>query len=255
MAIQVQFKRGTQSQNNNFTGAAGEISVNTDTNSLRVHNGIATGGFELARADLSNTTGQAPYAVSAGIATYSGRSGISTYASTAGIATYATSSGVSTTLTATSSVNTTGIITASKFVGDGSGLTNITGGGASSRTVVSGVTTALVVNGIGNTEISGFKTYGLLKVGVSSAAWVRLYTDSTSRSNDASRSIEVDPTTGSGVIAEVATAGIATVKMTPFIVGFNDDNPVTNTIYVSVKNLTGITTSILVNLTILKMEE
>jgi len=84
---------------------------------------------------------------------------------------------------------------------------------------------------------------------------VRLYTDSTSRSNDASRSIEVDPITGSGVIAEVATAGIATVKMTPFIVGFNDDDPVTTTIYVAVKNLTGITTSISVNLTILKMEE
>jgi hypothetical protein len=116
------------------------------------------------------------------------------------------------------------ILQAAAFVGDGSGLTNVSGGGgASSRTVVSGITTALVVNGIGNTEISGFKTYGVLKVGVSSAAWVRLYTDSTSRSNDASRSIEVDPITGSGVIAEVATAGIATVKMTPFIVGFNDD--------------------------------
>lgn len=151
----------------------------------------------------------------------------------------------------------TGIVSAAIFYGDGSGLTNITGGGggASSRTIVSGVTTALLVNGIGNTEISGFKTYGLLKVGVSSASWVRLYTDSISRSNDASRSIEVDPTTGSGVIGEVATAGIATVKMTPFIVGFNDDNPVANTIYIAVKNLTGITTSISVNLTILKMEE
>jgi len=153
-------------------------------------------------------------------------------------------------------INTASTITAAAFVGDGSGLTNVSGGGgASSRTIVSGITTALVVNGIGNTEIAGFKTYGVLKVGVSSAAWVRLYTDSTSRSNDASRSIEVDPITGSGVIAEVATAGIATVKMTPFIVGFNDDDPVTTTIYVAVKNLTGITTSISVNLTILKMEE
>jgi hypothetical protein len=153
-------------------------------------------------------------------------------------------------------INTASTITAAAFIGDGSGLTNVSGaGGASSRTTVSGITTVLVVNGIGNTEISGFKTYGLLKVGVSSASWVRLYTDSVSRSNDASRSIEVDPITGSGVIAEVATSGISTVKMTPFIIGFNDDNPVTNTIYVSVKNLSGISTSISVNLTILKMEE
>ena len=54
MPTQVQFRRGNEGQNNNFKGAAGEISINTDTNSIRVHNGITTGGFELARDDLSN---------------------------------------------------------------------------------------------------------------------------------------------------------------------------------------------------------
>lgn len=52
----VQFRRGTQTQNNNFLGSSGELSVNTTANSLRVHDGSTTGGFELARADLSNVT-------------------------------------------------------------------------------------------------------------------------------------------------------------------------------------------------------
>ena len=54
MPTQVQFRRGTVAQNNSFTGAAGEISVNTDIDTLRVHDGSTAGGFELAKADLSN---------------------------------------------------------------------------------------------------------------------------------------------------------------------------------------------------------
>jgi len=57
----VQFRRGTQTQNNNFLGSDGELSVNTTAKSLRVHDGTQTGGYELARADLSNiTTGILP---------------------------------------------------------------------------------------------------------------------------------------------------------------------------------------------------
>lgn len=52
----VQFRRGTQTQNNNFLGSEGELSINTTTNSLRVHDGVQTGGYELARTDLSNVT-------------------------------------------------------------------------------------------------------------------------------------------------------------------------------------------------------
>lgn len=54
MATQVQFRRGTTAQNNSFTGAVGEISINTDTDSIRVHDGSTAGGFELARSNLSN---------------------------------------------------------------------------------------------------------------------------------------------------------------------------------------------------------
>jgi hypothetical protein len=49
MPTQVQFRRGTTAQNNNFTGAIGEISVNTSNNTIRVHDGATAGGFELAK--------------------------------------------------------------------------------------------------------------------------------------------------------------------------------------------------------------
>lgn len=45
MAKQVQFRRGNTSANDAFTGAQGEITVNTDDYSLRVHDGETQGGF------------------------------------------------------------------------------------------------------------------------------------------------------------------------------------------------------------------
>ena len=59
MPTVVQFRRGTTAQNNSFTGAAGEISVDTSLGTIRVHNGVA-GGNTLASIDavqtLSNKT-------------------------------------------------------------------------------------------------------------------------------------------------------------------------------------------------------
>ena len=145
-----------------------------------------------------------------------------------------------------------GIVTATSFVGDGSGLTNLP---TPSRTTVTGITPVISSGGIGNTDISGFKTYLLLKVGISTAAWIRIYTDSDSRSNDASRPINIDPTSGSGIVAEFVSVGATTIKTGPSLIGYNDDDPEENIIYMSVNNLSGISTSIEVNLTILKMEE
>jgi hypothetical protein len=59
MPTVVQFRRGTTAQNNAFTGAAGEISVDTTLGTIRVHNGTV-GGNILASIDavqtLSNKT-------------------------------------------------------------------------------------------------------------------------------------------------------------------------------------------------------
>jgi len=57
MPKQVQFRRGTTTQNNVFTGAQGELSVSTTDYHLRVHDGSTQGGKSLLLADLTNVTG------------------------------------------------------------------------------------------------------------------------------------------------------------------------------------------------------
>ena len=54
MTKQVQRRRGTATQHTSFTGAEGELSVNTTNKSVHVHDGSTAGGIELARKDGSN---------------------------------------------------------------------------------------------------------------------------------------------------------------------------------------------------------
>lgn len=45
MATQVQLRRGTTAQHSTFTGAAGEVTVDTDAKTIVVHDGSTAGGF------------------------------------------------------------------------------------------------------------------------------------------------------------------------------------------------------------------
>jgi len=147
---------------------------------------------------------------------------------------------------ASSDITSTGVVTATSF--DGSNVLK-------SRTTVTGSTPSIANNGIGNTDISGFKSYGLIQVGLSTAGWLRIYTDNAARANDVNRSVGEDPTPGDGVIADIVTTGLSTTKnITPFTLGGNLDNPVSDKIYVAVTNQSGTTQAISVNLTILKLE-
>ena len=129
-------------------------------------------------------------------------------------------------------------------------------GGGSSRGVVSGTTSSLAQNAIGNITITGHKSYVLMNVGLSTAGWFRLYTDSASRTSDASRSVGEDPTPGSGVIAEVVTTGLSTsIKVSPFVPGGNMDSTPSTNMYVAIKNLSSTSQAITANLTILKLED
>lgn len=50
MAYSVQFRRGTTIEHASFAGEAGEVTVNTETNKLVVHDGSTMGGHEVDAA-------------------------------------------------------------------------------------------------------------------------------------------------------------------------------------------------------------
>lgn len=55
----LQIRRGTTADNDNFTGMPGEITMDTDNKTLRVHDGETLGGFALMRADnAANSSGK-----------------------------------------------------------------------------------------------------------------------------------------------------------------------------------------------------
>jgi hypothetical protein len=55
MPTVLQFRRGTTAQNNSFTGSAGELSIDTDLEIIRVHDGSQPGGFPLVGANSTQT--------------------------------------------------------------------------------------------------------------------------------------------------------------------------------------------------------
>ena len=138
---------------------------------------------------------------------------------------------------------------ATNFYGDGSGLTNVTSGAA--RTTVS-ATNSIAANGIANISMTTPKTYALLSIETSHAAWVTLYSDTGSRTADSSRNETTDPVAGSGVLAEVITSGSTTQLITPASVCFNSAGA--NTTYLKIVNKSGSTANVQVTLTYVSME-
>jgi hypothetical protein len=55
MATQVQFRRGTTTETSSFTGALGEVTVDTTKDTCVVHDGTTAGGFPLLRQDGVNS--------------------------------------------------------------------------------------------------------------------------------------------------------------------------------------------------------
>ena len=138
---------------------------------------------------------------------------------------------------------------ATNFYGDGSGLTNVTSGAA--RTTVS-ATNSIAANGIANISMTTPKTYALLSIETTHAAWVTLYSDTRSRTADSSRNETTDPVAGSGVLAEVITSGSTTQLITPASVCFNSAGA--NTTYLKIVNKSGSTANVQVILTYVSME-
>ena len=139
---------------------------------------------------------------------------------------------------------------------DGNGVLTATGGSSvPSIQDLSGTTAALAADGTSELNITGYKAYSLFKITTDAEAWVRVYVDDASRDADSTRSEGEDPTPGSGVISEVRTSGAQSILISPGIMGFNNDSPRTDTIYLAVTNRSGAATTITVTLTALQIGE
>ena len=135
----------------------------------------------------------------------------------------------------------------------------VASGASATRTTVAITTGALAANATENDSITVSKTFQLLTVQVSSYARVRLYSTAAARAADASRNVGalVPAGTMNGVIADIAmtpTIGITTWMMSPAAIGFNDDSPATQTIYMAITNLLSNPSTITVTLTYLPLE-
>lgn len=134
---------------------------------------------------------------------------------------------------------------------NGAGSVTWTSAGLQSRTTAQ-VTNSLANEAIANSSITTPKTYGLMKITTSHAAWVTLYSDTASRTADASRAINADPLPGSGVLAEVITTGSQTQLITPGAICFNSAG--TGTTYAKIVNKSGTTSNVTVTLTYVTLE-
>ena len=205
-----------------ITTLTGALDVNS-TSDFANNVTISSGSLNVGTSATISATGNAAFA---GIVTANG--GIS--------------------VAANGGISVAGVTTSATFsaTGTNSGL-------MTSRYEFTGTTAAINNNGIGNTEFSGYKSYALIKVGLSTAGWLRLYTDDASRSSDSTRSVGEDPTAGSGVIAEAAvSAGSTTLNFTPYALGGNAGSA--TTVFAAITNQSGVTTTFNYSITLLQLE-
>ena len=120
------------------------------------------------------------------------------------------------------------------------------------RKTISYTATGIQDNVDTNISITTPKTYALLKIETSHAVWATLYSDTTSRTNDSTRSENTDPVPGSGVLAEIVTTGAATQLITPGTVCFNSGG--SNITYAKIVNKSGSQVNLQITLTLVPLE-
>ena len=133
-------------------------------------------------------------------------------------------------------------------VGGGSG-----GGTGNSRATAQSTTPEIADDATFNLDITdAAKTYSIFSITTDAAAWVRVYSSDTARTDDSSRLEGVDPESDAGVHAEIITTSATTVKFTPASICWNDAG--NDTIYLAITNKSGSAATINASLAILKME-
>ena len=138
----------------------------------------------------------------------------------------------------------------------GQGAQGTTGTGLTPRQTFSVTTPSIANLATANVDIvSAPKGYIIYKIQVDKAAWVRIYTDTTSRTADSGRAETTDPPFDSGVITEVITTAADTITLIPSVIGFNDETAGgLDVINLKVTNKSGSTGTVTVTLTLLRIE-
>lgn len=164
MSTQVQYRRGTATQNNAFVGALAEITVDTTNKTLRVHDGATAGGSNIATVSyvdtqvsatnhiISNGTSQIQIATSGGNANVSigGVSNVAVF-TTSGIS-------VGNVITSTVTATTVGATNLSGTL-QTAAQTNVTSVGTLSSLAVTGdITSNGTLNANALTAVSGSAT-------------------------------------------------------------------------------------------------
>jgi len=139
---------------------------------------------------------------------------------------------------------------------DGSNWVNTSSGGTSlqGRTTAQASTGNINNNASTNLTINAVKSYALLKIQTSHAAWVTLYTNVAARTSDSSRNETTDPLPGTGVIAEIITSDGAVQNITPGTIGWNDDTTPSTNLYAKVVNKSGSSANITVTVHYVQIE-
>ena len=140
---------------------------------------------------------------------------------------------------------------------DGANWVNSTVGSGTnlqSRTTAQAATGVILDGASSNIQMTAVKTYALLKIQTSHAAWVTLYTSIPARSADSTRNETTDPLPGTGVIAEVITSDGAIQNITPGTIGWNDDSTPSTNLYAKVVNKSGSSVNITVTVHFVQIE-
>ena len=139
---------------------------------------------------------------------------------------------------------------------DGSNWVNTSSGGTSlqGRTTAQASTGSINNSASANLTITAAKSYALLKIQTSHAAWVTLYTNVAARTSDSSRNETTDPLPGTGVIAEIITSDGAVQSITPGTIGWSDDTTPSTNLYAKVVNKSGSSANITVTVHYVQIE-
>ena len=179
MSTQIQRRRGTTSEHSTFTGAAGEITIDSTKNTVVVHDGSTQGGIPLAKesalaATVGALTDVTITSIGAGeILKYSGSEWVNNTLAEAGIqpfdATIVVDADIGSTVQAYDA-NLTSFVTALTLpVADGTTGQFLKTDGAGNVTFAS-IPTINTLNDIGNVTITGASTGEFLQW--SGSAWV-----------------------------------------------------------------------------------